>query len=292
MVNDIICSTFKEACFAYGLLNDDKEWTRAIQEASLWALGPQLRDLVVTILLFCDVSRPLKLWEENWEVLSDDILHKKHLLFKYPELQLTKEQIQNYCLLEIQDLLNTNGRALTKFSDMPQPNPSLLTSLNPEQRLIYEEVVDSIHNQKDQFHFVYGPGGTGKTFLYKTNISRLRSELKIVLDVASSGIASLLLPGGRTAHSSMRVNEYTSNGDIDTRKQTFNQWVLAVSDGKVPAKIKDEEDEPTWIEIPDLPYSVIRITNSADCRRDLSQLYSEAKRRCVPNRASNSYPQE
>nr|GEV49116.1 ATP-dependent DNA helicase PIF1-like [Tanacetum cinerariifolium] len=54
IVNDKICATFKEACFAYGLLNDDKEWTRAIQEASLWALGPQLHDLFMTILLFCD----------------------------------------------------------------------------------------------------------------------------------------------------------------------------------------------------------------------------------------------
>nr|GEW23270.1 ATP-dependent DNA helicase PIF1-like [Tanacetum cinerariifolium] len=134
----------------------------------------------------------------------------------------------NYCLMKIQDLLNTNGRTLTEFSDMPQPNPTLLTSvdnhlireaqafdmnksriqhqqlypqLNPEQRLIYEEVVDSVHNKKGQFHFVYGPGGTGKTFLYKIIISRLRSKLKIVLVVASSGIASLLLPGGRTAHS-------------------------------------------------------------------------------------------
>nr|GEX57995.1 hypothetical protein CTI12_AA123990 [Tanacetum cinerariifolium] len=84
-------------------------------------------------------------------------------------------------------------------------------------------------------------GGTGKTFLYKTIISRLRSELKIILAVASSGIASLLLPGGRTAHSSA----------LDTRKQMFNQWVLAVGDGKVPARIKDREDEPTWIEIPE-----------------------------------------
>ncbi|GJW83045.1 putative PIF1 DNA helicase/replication protein A1-like protein [Tanacetum coccineum] len=228
IVNGRIYDTFKEACFAYGLLNDDKEWTRGIQEASLWALGPQLRDLFVTILLFCDVRQPLKLWEENWEVLSDDILHKKRLLFKYPELQLTTKQIQNYCLMEIQDLLNTNGRTLTEFSDMPQPNPALLTSvdnrlirearafdmnnskiqhqqlypqLNLEQHLIYEEVVDSVPNKKGQFHFVYGPGGTRKTFLYKTIISRLRSELKIVLVVASSGIALLLLPGGRTAHS-------------------------------------------------------------------------------------------
>ncbi|GKF47474.1 ATP-dependent DNA helicase PIF1-like protein, partial [Tanacetum coccineum] len=37
---------------------------------------------------------------------------------------------------------------------------------------------------------------------------------------------------------------------LDTQKQMFNQWVLAVGDGKVPARIKDGEDEPTWIEIP------------------------------------------
>ncbi|GJU24820.1 ATP-dependent DNA helicase PIF1-like protein [Tanacetum coccineum] len=236
------------ACFAYGLLNDDKEQTWAIQEASLWALGPQLRDLFVTILLFCDVSRPLKPWEENWEVLSDDILHKKRLLFKYPELQLTTEQIQNYCLMEIQDLLNTNGRALSEFTDMPQPNPALLTSvdnrlireaqafdmnksriqhqelypkLNPEQRLIYDEVVDSVHNKKGQFHFVYGPGGTGKTFLYKTIISRLRLELKIVLAVASSGIASLLLPGGRTAHSRFVIPlELLENSNCGIKQNT------------------------------------------------------------------------
>nr|GEV31521.1 hypothetical protein [Tanacetum cinerariifolium] len=39
-VNKRLCTTFKETCFAYGLLNDDREWTRGIQEASLWALGP------------------------------------------------------------------------------------------------------------------------------------------------------------------------------------------------------------------------------------------------------------
>ncbi|GKF21398.1 ATP-dependent DNA helicase PIF1-like protein [Tanacetum coccineum] len=63
----------------------------------------------------------------------------------------------------------------------------LYPQLNPEQHLIHEEVVDSVYNKKGQFHFVYGPGGTGKTFLYRTIISRLRSDLKIVLVVASSG---------------------------------------------------------------------------------------------------------
>nr|GEZ74643.1 DNA helicase [Tanacetum cinerariifolium] len=53
--------------------------------------------------------------------------------------------------------------------------------------------------------FVYGHGGTGKTFLWKTIISSLRSEGKIVLAVASSGIASLLLPSGRIAHSRFKL---------------------------------------------------------------------------------------
>ncbi|GJW74534.1 ATP-dependent DNA helicase PIF1-like protein [Tanacetum coccineum] len=73
--------------------------------------------------------------------------------------------------------------------------------LNPEQRLIYEQIIESVHNDIGQFCFIHGPGGTGKTFLYKTIIARLRSEQMIVLAVASSGIASLLLPAGRTTHS-------------------------------------------------------------------------------------------
>ncbi|XP_031108511.1 uncharacterized protein LOC116012985 [Ipomoea triloba] len=53
--------------------------------------------------------------------------------------------------------------------------------------------------------FVYGYGGTGKTFVWRTLSSMIRSRGDIVLNVASSGIASLLLPGGRTAHSRFAI---------------------------------------------------------------------------------------
>ena len=53
--------------------------------------------------------------------------------------------------------------------------------------------------------FVHGHGGTGKTFLWTTIIAKIRSQNQIVLAVASSGIASLLLPGGRTAHSRFKI---------------------------------------------------------------------------------------
>nr|GEW49848.1 DNA helicase PIF1, ATP-dependent [Tanacetum cinerariifolium] len=50
---------------------------------------------------------------------------------------------------------------------------------------------------------------------------------------------------------SMRVNEYSGKGEIDLQKQNFNRWVLAVGDGKLPAKKKETKDKPTWIEIPE-----------------------------------------
>ncbi|XP_013589125.1 PREDICTED: ATP-dependent DNA helicase pif1-like [Brassica oleracea var. oleracea] len=73
--------------------------------------------------------------------------------------------------------------------------------LNAEQRAIYESVLDSVDKKDGKLFFVYGVGGIGKTFLYQTIISRLCSRKKIVLPVASSGIAALLLPNGRTNHS-------------------------------------------------------------------------------------------
>ena len=46
--------------------------------------------------------------------------------------------------------------------------------------------------QKNVF-FVDGPGGTGKTFLYKGLLAQVRSQGHVALAVASSGIAALLL---------------------------------------------------------------------------------------------------
>ncbi|XP_071688036.1 uncharacterized protein [Rutidosis leptorrhynchoides] len=250
-VNGILHPTFKDACFAYGLINDDKEWTEAIDEATLWASGSQLRDFFVTILLFCNVSKPLKLWEQHWEALSDDILRKRRKLYNYPDLILTETQIKNYCLVEIEAILNKNGKSLADYPDLPQPDQSLLThkdnrlireelnynlqemrtlhttlhnSLTPEQLAIYEKVIAAVTQKKGGLFFLYGPGGTGKTFVYNTILTKLRSEKMIVLAVASSRIASLLLPGGRTAHSRfvipLELMENSTSGAQDETNRT------------------------------------------------------------------------
>jgi len=47
--------------------------------------------------------------------------------------------------------------------------------------------------------------GIGKTFLWKTLSYKLWSQKKVVLSVASSGIASLFLLGGKTTHSQFAI---------------------------------------------------------------------------------------
>jgi hypothetical protein len=55
------------------------------------------------------------------------------------------------------------------------------------------------------YFFVQGAAGTGKTTLYHTVSQYYHSENQPVICVASSGIAALLLPGGRTSHSMFKI---------------------------------------------------------------------------------------
>lgn len=77
--------------------------------------------------------------------------------------------------------------------------------LTREQKSVYDEIMNCVMGGSSGFFFLYGYGGTGKTFLWKTLSAGIRSNGLIVLNVASSGIASLLLSGGRTAHSTFAI---------------------------------------------------------------------------------------
>ena len=61
--------------------------------------------------------------------------------------------------------------------------------------------MESVDKDLGNHFFVDGYGGTGKTYLWEAIRTKLRSEGKIVLAVTSSGIAALLLEGGRTTRS-------------------------------------------------------------------------------------------
>ena len=81
----------------------------------------------------------------------------------------------------------------------------LITQLDSEQRHIYDIIEHSISNESGYTFFIYRYGGTGKTFLWNTLFSSVRNKGKIALAAASSGIAALLLPAGRTPHSRFKI---------------------------------------------------------------------------------------
>ncbi|KAH1127282.1 hypothetical protein GYH30_016021 [Glycine max] len=126
-VANIQYPTYREACFAMGFLQDDREYVEAIREAKNWGTSNYLRKLFVLILLI------------------------------------------------------------------------------DEQKTIYHRIIQAVNNNEGGMFFLYGFRGTGKTFIWRTLASSLRAENQIVIIVASSGIASLLLPGGRTAHSRFKI---------------------------------------------------------------------------------------
>ena len=91
------------------------------------------------------------------------------------------------------------------ISSLKREHEIFFFGLNNEQRLIYNSIMAAVTSDRGGIFFVYGHGGTGNTYLYRIILSAIRSKGKIALAIASSGIAALLLPGGRTAHSRFHI---------------------------------------------------------------------------------------
>ncbi|KAK9049401.1 hypothetical protein SSX86_031630 [Deinandra increscens subsp. villosa] len=68
-INGIQHPTFRDACYALGLLDDDNEYIEAIKEASHSGTGHYLRNLFATMLWSNTLSRPDHVWDQSWLTL-------------------------------------------------------------------------------------------------------------------------------------------------------------------------------------------------------------------------------
>ena len=74
-------STFKATCLAMGLLEDDQEWIKSLDETATFASSSQIRATFAVILQFCTPSDPSALWERFQEEMSDDFLYQEMQVF-------------------------------------------------------------------------------------------------------------------------------------------------------------------------------------------------------------------
>ena len=103
--------TFQDACRARGLLEDDEEWSLCLTEATQIQCGRSLRHLFSSMLLFCQVNSPERLWDDFRDAICDDLFHS----IPNP----TQERVHDYGLFLLNRLLAESGYSLEHFPKMP-----------------------------------------------------------------------------------------------------------------------------------------------------------------------------
>ena len=124
--------------------------------------------------------------------MTDDLQRRLQREHQDDDLHLSTEQRKNLGLYELQVILNRSGRSLKDFPPMPLPSSdvaqrlrnrliweqldydiateagaltSLLPTLNSYQMQVFQNVITANDSNEGGCFFVYGSGGTGKTYV-------------------------------------------------------------------------------------------------------------------------------
>ncbi|GJR27192.1 DNA helicase [Tanacetum coccineum] len=175
-INGQMLPTYRAACGGLGLLGDDKEWDTALQELAASATSSEII-----------------------ETMRDDIRAKISKKTKIPKYHVNTTELQGYILYEVEKTLNGFGKSVTDFGLELPPQHLLkdlenkllmeennykrdllredaaqsVPKLNHKQKKIYNLIISAATAKQQELLFVYGHGGTGKKFLWKTIIISL-----------------------------------------------------------------------------------------------------------------------
>ncbi|XP_066308323.1 uncharacterized protein [Miscanthus floridulus] len=184
----------------------------------------------MTVLVYCDIGNVRALYDKYWRYMADDIVYHISLALGSSQA-ISDAALQSTLIKRLDHMFSNNGLSIASYN-LPAPilppgdsgtnrlileelsydrtallkqSAEMSALLNADQRAIYNSVIQSVYKKQSFLYFVSGHGGTGKTFLWNAILATLRAQDHIVLAVASCGVASLLLPGGRTAHSRFKI---------------------------------------------------------------------------------------
>ncbi|XP_010230087.1 uncharacterized protein LOC104581332 [Brachypodium distachyon] len=218
IVNGRLCGTFREACEQLGLIEHDRSLDDCMTEAATFQMPCALRRLFATILVFCEAIEIRQLWDKHLSSMSED----------YRRTQPNEAELEQMVLRDIRDLVQSMGKDIKSYGlpeiaetdgspdvefrevaeerqvGVDQEHLDLESRLNNEQLAGFNDIMDHVTSQKSQVFFD-GPGGTGKTYLYKALLAKVRSMGLIAIATATSGIAASIMPGGRIAYSRFKI---------------------------------------------------------------------------------------
>ncbi|KAG7955672.1 hypothetical protein I3843_11G084800 [Carya illinoinensis] len=219
IVDGVVAPTFREAATMHGLLQRDSSLEDCLHEASLYQMPSSLRRLFATILVYCNPTNPRELWERFEEDMSvdfrlteDSMLNVRMQVLRSISFTLESmgKDINSFHLLDDDICFDEDQLESREIDDelaveIPEEDTVASKALNSKQRHVYNSVLEKKFSNEAATFFVDGPGGTGKTFLYKALLAAVRSRKLVALATASSGVAASILPEGRTAHSRFKI---------------------------------------------------------------------------------------
>lgn len=231
IVDRIPYNTFLGACQALNLLENDRHWEVSVHDACCTSNPNQICSLFAIILTACSPSSLTELWDKFKSYMAEDILRRARILSANINLSYTAD-IYKEALIMIEDLcLAMANKVLTQLG-MPAPDRSAavphdaellcgqsydandlawylhlnLPQMTLEQKSIFDQLMQAVDQEIGGTFFLDAPRGTGKTFLIRLILAFIRSQNKLALALASSGIIATLLPGGRTANSTLKLS--------------------------------------------------------------------------------------
>ncbi|XP_050340682.1 uncharacterized protein LOC126767124 [Bactrocera neohumeralis] len=171
-------STFREACEARGLLENNNHWDVTLEEAAQCRSAGKMRELFAVLVATCGLSNPQQLWDKYKNDMTDDILHR--LQEQNPNVTYS-DLIYNEGLTKIEDQVKTiSGKDLSDYGmNRPQRTEEISSDLireldydtaslqqqltesvprlNPEQRLVFDNVVKKIEDGEGGLLFLDAP---------------------------------------------------------------------------------------------------------------------------------------
>lgn len=174
--NNITHNTFKETAISMGLIEHDSQLDIIFEEACSVMLPIQLRNFFAWFIMSENVQGNV-IWnkykkfflEDSKNCDENDALLHLNKIFKTENMSCA-----NYGLPEPKKSSINNNMDNTEINFCKDKFDTMFVLLNSDQKFIFNKII----NSSKKIFFIDGPGGSGKTFLYKTLIYYLLSIKK------------------------------------------------------------------------------------------------------------------